>query len=202
MPSYAKEMIGKKFGNLRIIERAGSNKHGMAMWLCKCDCGASYVAEGCRLRKGNTKSCGCLKKTHAIKHHDSGSSEYWAWVGAKDRCNNPNSKHYKDYGGRNVTMCASWQNSYENFLRDMGRKPSTEYSLDRVNVNGNYEPSNCRWATPEEQANNRRDNNKILYRGKSQTLSRWSRELNLNLKTLDKRYRKGDRGDYLFRPAS
>lgn len=152
--------IGKIFGRLTVIEFNGRNKHNNLLFLCKCSCGKIISVMGCKLRDGNTKSCGCLnkyivKKVNS-KHGDSFSVEYKTWCRMKNRCYNKNNPKYKYYGGRGITVCDRWLNSYENFLEDMGRKTTTKHTLDRINVNGNYEPSNCKWSTWKEQANNKR----------------------------------------------
>lgn len=134
-------------------------------FLCQCDCGEFIIVNLNHLKSGNTKSCGCLNKEKRklpklIKHQESNKRrtvEYNTWVSMKQRCYNINCKDYKNYGGRGIKICDRWLNSYENFLKDMGRRP-IGYSIERLNVNGNYEPINCKWATKLEQNNNRRLN--------------------------------------------
>ena len=193
---------GTRFGLLTIISQAETRKtsNGTARYyLCKCDCGAMKTISSCSLRAGLSKSCGCLRKQLAsirgTRHGDSkgGGSwtpEYRAWHALRGRCNNPKNPKYKDYGGRGITVCERWD-VFANFLADMGRKPSAIHSIDRIDVNGNYEPGNCRWATRKEQANNCRSNHEITFQGRTKNLTQWSEETGLPYLTLLMRIRRG-----------
>jgi hypothetical protein len=155
------DLTGRKYCRLIVIGLSGKkNKTNHLLWTCKCVCGKLIECAGTSLNSGNTKSCGCLANELSSirnhKHGDINSKEYRAWFNAKQRCTNPKNNRYKDWGGRNIKMCDRWLNSYENFLSDMGRAPTKRHSIDRINNDGDYEPSNCKWSTPYEQANNKR----------------------------------------------
>lgn len=157
------DLKGKRFGRWNVEGYAGSDGRN-AMWRCVCDCGAKNAVRASHLKGGISKSCGCLSRevarAHATKHGEvingSRSPEYLAWQSMRSRCRNPNNKRFQEYGGRGIAICERWE-IFENFLADMGRKPSPRHSLDRYpNNDGNYEPGNCRWATATEQNRNRR----------------------------------------------
>lgn len=159
------ELAGKRFGKLCVLRRAPVPRDKLgAWWHCQCDCGRSSIHKGSDLASERINSCGCLltawrKKKGAMsaKHSYSrrGNKTYAAWCAMRQRCFDKNSHNYKDYGGRGITVCGRW-NEFKNFLADMGEAPPG-LSLDRYpNNDGNYEPTNCRWATAKEQANNRR----------------------------------------------
>lgn len=171
-------MVGKKYNRLIVIKESDRSLTDKIRWLCKCDCGNYTIVQGSNLRSGHVKSCGCLsKESTAIRsttHGMYGSPTHKAWIGMKARCNNPNIKHFKHYGGRGIKVCKQW-NKFESFYKDMGEKPEG-LTLERIDTNGNYEPSNCKWATWKEQERNRTNNRLITYRGKTQCLAAWAEE--------------------------
>jgi len=164
-----KDITGQRFGRLLVKHCVGSDKKHQALWVCSCDCGNAFIACGFRLRSGIVKSCGCLRRevsaararitsrTHGHALKDNHTPEYDVWASMIYRCTNPNHPAWKYYGGRGISVCERWRHSFENFLSDMGFRPTDKHSIDRFpNNDGNYERSNCRWATMKEQAANRR----------------------------------------------
>lgn len=161
-------LSGQRFERLVVLERRGS-KWGKSLWLCRCDCGGEALVTGNDLREARTSSCGCLRAESArrcgaladgtanIKHRGTldHPAEYHVWKTMRQRCMNPRNQDFAEYGGRGITVCERW-NDFANFIADIGQRPSSKHSIDRKNNQGNYEPSNCQWATATEQANNRR----------------------------------------------
>lgn len=149
-----------------------------------------------RVARGEAKYCSrrcqaTSKRTHGEGRGPTKSAEYMAWSSMKSRCLKPATKGYHWYGGRGITVCDAWQDSYDAFLQDMGRRPSPKHSLDRINPNGDYEPTNCRWATWTEQARNRRDNHVLALNGISRLLVEWSELLGISRMVIRARLRKG-----------
>lgn len=178
-------LSGNKYGKLTVISFEGLSPDYRAQWLCKCECGKIKIFTSQILKNPKTKSCGCSR---GESHGESNSKEYKSWYSIKQRCTNPKSKHYRHYGGRGIKMCSQWHNSFIAFLRDMGKAPSITHSIDRVNNNGNYEPSNCRWATVKEQMNNMSTNRLIEFKGETKTMAQWCEYLNLNYKKIKARF--------------
>lgn len=152
-----KDLSGFRLGQLTVVDRDERRAAHGTWWNCMCDCGASTSVRSDHLRSGRIVSCGCYRSTRSVHGHASGgvpSPTYQSWRAMRMRCTQPSYREFSYYGGRGVTVCRSWS-EFSNFLADMGERPEGR-TLDRINVNGNYEPGNCRWATPEEQSANRR----------------------------------------------
>lgn len=145
---------GDKFGRLEVIEK-GYKKNNHWYYKCRCECGNTVFINGSKLNNGNTKSCKCLRKEMVTKHRLIGSPEYQSWQSMIQRCINPNNSSYDNYGRRGISVCPDWLNSFEKFYMDMGKRPRG-LTLERINNDGNYKPSNCKWATRIEQSRNKR----------------------------------------------
>ena len=172
-----KDIIGQVFGRLTVISLCKDRSSGgSALWLCKCDCGNTPIVSSPRLTGGRTRSCGCLRKEtpNRLKHGKSLSKEYLVWKSMKTRCLNKND--YDGYLARGIMIDPLWVNSFEQFYTDMGTCPDG-MSIDRIDNNGDYEPSNCRWADSLTQNNNTRKNMFVTYGGATLTYSQWSRRL-------------------------
>lgn len=154
------DFIGKQYGRLTVEKKNGRNKWGIQMYDYLCECGNRINTDKSSVKNGRTVSCGCYAKEVTSKHRKThgltNTKEYKIWEAMKRRCNSPKCKGYCNYGGRGIKVCDSWD-KFENFLHDMGERPSDKHQLDRVDNNGNYEPSNCKWVLPYENANNRRN---------------------------------------------
>jgi hypothetical protein len=166
------ELNQAKFGKLTVI--GSFRQNGRIYLTCRCDCGTVKRLYSGHVLTGKTKSCGCLRRTHGNSTHP--TPEYAAWREMRDRCKRETHHAFDKYGGRGITVCDRWE-TFQAFLQDMGPRPSNTHSLDRIDVNGNYEPSNCRWATDEEQRNNKRTNVFLELDGKRMTIAQWSRFL-------------------------
>ena len=188
----AKEEIGNSYGRLTVIKRANNNKHRQAVWLCRCICGNELLVVGSALRKGHTKSCGCLNdevrratcKKRSTTHGMTHTRLYVCWVKMKQRIQNPNDNRFSYYGGRGISLCSEW-NKFEAF-RDwaLANGYNDKLTIDRIDNNGPYSPANCRWVSMDVQANNKRGNVFLEYMGKKQTIAQWARDLKIKVPTL------------------
>lgn len=189
----AHDLKGKRFHSLVVVDRCNiKSPSGKVQWVCECDCGACLNVVTQNLINGNTKTCGCGKVERARqqglknrKHGLTKTIEYKTWVNMKGRCLNPKYENYPNYGGRGIRVCNRWLNSFELFLKDMGPRPSPAHSIDRKDPDGDYEPDNCRWATIEEQCNNKRASKKYLLDGESFSVAQLSRKFNIPYSTLE-----------------
>jgi len=196
------DLTGQRFGRLIVQGRSDKPTSTRIYWDCLCDCGTVKAIQSAHLRSRTegTKSCGCLmieaakitgsnSATHGHRKRGNTTSTYECWKAAKSRCENPNDKQYKNYGGRGIKFCERW-GEFENFLADMGECPPG-LTLDRINNDGNYEPGNCRWATWKEQARNTRRNRLITFRGETKCVAEWAEVVGLNTYTLWSRLKVG-----------
>lgn len=185
MPSI-KDLTGERFNQLLVIRRA-ENQGRRVMWVCRCDCGGEIVTRGHSIQTGHTVSCGCvgLKRLsdHRYTHGKYGSRAYGIWQGMKSRCYSPGNTSYRIYGGRGISVCQEWRESFEAFYRDMGDPPEG-FSIDRKDPDKNYCLENCRWASSFDQARTKRSNIHVSWRGEDRVLEDWATHLNINIATL------------------
>lgn len=188
------DLTGRKFGRLTVIARA-ENKGEIVFWLCECECGKVRVVQGCSLRSGRTKSCGCLQKEKVAKMHETHGQAcgnhtriYKIYHKIKGRCTKENDSCYKEYGGAGITLCDEWLNDFRTFYEwAMANGYADNLTIDRIDGTKGYSPDNCRWATYKVQNNNTSRNHLITYNGKSQTMAQWAEEMGINYGTLSAR---------------
>lgn len=178
-------LVGEPFGKWTVVEVLTSNRR-----ICVCECGTLRVVAAKTLVKGDSTCCGCVRGKRPADPLRQ-RPEYKTWIGMRVRCTYPSTKCYPNYGGRGIKVCQRWEESYEAFFEDMGPKPSPEHTIDRIDNDGDYELGNCRWATWEEQANNKSTSRMLVADGRSQTLARWCRELGIDDATVATRLRAG-----------
>lgn len=168
---HSLDLTGNRFGRLVVAGKAATKgKRGEIYWVCTCDCGNERNVRANQLTRGITKSCGCLQREAVTHHGMTGLPTFKSWESMKQRCLNQNAPDYGNYGKRGIQVCERWVNSFDSFLVDMGVRPAGT-TLDRIDPNGNYEPSNCRWATIKTQNNNQRVTKRYLFNGKEMTVS-------------------------------
>lgn len=178
MGKKAEDISGCRFGKLLVIRRCGSDKNRNSLWECLCDCGNVRIVAKRLLTDGRAKSCGCSRFIHGKSNK--GYRLYNIWTGMRKRCNHPSYSRYSDYGGRGIQICEDW-NSFANFERwalDNGYRD--DLTIDRVNVNGDYEPNNCRWATWKQQQNNRRSTHFLTMNNETHSIEQWSKIVNIS----------------------
>ena len=184
-------LLDQRFGRLVVLESASDNKRGKPRWVCKCDCGNEKIIEGRNLSGKLTKSCGCLQIESKTTHGMFGTSEYNTWHSLKVQITNSNSKKFEYYDKNNIKMCERWLESFENFYEDMGDRTSDKHVLSRINNDGNFELSNCKWATKKEHSNNRKNTKYLNIDGKTKPSSIWSEISGTKYSILHGRLRRG-----------
>lgn len=189
------DLTGQKFGRLTVISIAERKKGYGVYWLCKCECGNETITSTGHLKSGHTKSCGCLQKERAKeynqKHCQTYTRMYYIWISMKGRCYNNNNNAYKNYGKRGIKICDEWLNNFEKFYEwSINNGYTDELTIDRIDVNGNYTPENCRWVDRITQANNTTRNKFLTYNNETKTLAQWCNILNLNYHTIKRRLNK------------
>ena len=192
MPPF-QDLTNKRYSRLKVLTRAKS-RNKRIYWNCICDCGNNVIVEAYSLKTGRIKSCGCYRsekrfKYPLIKHKTkmipvTSHPLFTNYHGMKNRCYNKNLPRYKDWGGQGIIVSKEWLQSFEQFCKDMGNRPSITHSIERIDNTKGYSKQNCVWATPKEQANNQKSNLNLTYKGKTQTLAHWAHEYNLKYHAL------------------
>lgn len=197
------DLTGKRFGRI-FVESYFGHKGKKVAWNCVCDCGNKFVTVSCHLKDGHTTSCGCYRHEREIeaniKHGKRKTRLYTIFATMKQRCYDKNNPNYKNYGARNIKICDDWLNDFMQFYKwAISNGYTDKLTIERINVNGNYEPKNCKWIPPELQAQNRTTNIRITFNGETDILSNWCKNLGLNYKTIHERLRKGWKVDKAFK---
>lgn len=186
MSKKVPDLTGEQFGRWTVLQCAGRGKHGELQYKCRCECGTERIIRRSSLTSGNSKSCGCLSKDIAKKlntsHGATHTRLYRIWAGIIQRCCNSRKRYeWEKYGGRGISVCDEWKNSFENFQKwALSNGYNEHLSIDRIDVNRGCFPENCRWATAKEQGNNTRSCRKITYKGKTKTMRGWEEEMGLS----------------------
>lgn len=182
-----KDLEGQIFGRLTVLGFLGI-KGTNSMWLCKCECGNISHKVGTTILRGLIVSCGCFQREQSSKrlrtHGMTNTPEFETWHSMLSRCRLPSVPNFHRYGGRGITVCERWQDSFENFYADMGDRPTSKHSIERRDNDGDYTPENCYWGTEEEQQNNKSGTKRVVYQGESLSIAQWSRKLGINRHTL------------------
>ena len=181
-----KDLTGQRFNRWTVIGYVG-NPSGRTRWLCRCDCGREKIVLGRTLTNGSSTCCGCSRRTHGMKR----TPEYNSWQAIRARCYNKKRSSYPHYGGRGITVCPRWRESFEAFYEDMGPRPSPNHSINRIDNDGPYSPDNCEWANDKEQANNRRDNINVTFNGLTLNITQWGKKLGISRTLIGNRLRDG-----------
>lgn len=194
IPTYKgfRSILGLWFGRLHVISYAGREGY-FHLWNCRCLCGRLVVVRQNNLETKHTKSCGCvnIEKPPRARHRGSHSPEWDSWQHMKRRCENSKDASYHNYGGRGIRVCKRWLESFDNFIADMGKRPTAGHTLERKNNNGHYTPENCRWATRLEQASNTRRSHRITVNGVTLTIEQWARHTGISSKAIHRRIQIG-----------
>lgn len=193
----AQNILGKSFGESIVVGYLGRSKKG-SVWTLRCICGNTYIASTGALNEGKHKHCGCKYVNPAQTHKMSNTKRYGQWLTMKYRCINPKSTEYHRYGGRGIKICERWL-KFENFWEDMGSTYKSGLTIERINTNGNYEPSNCKWATYDEQSRNKRNNHWIEYNGERKLKKDWAADFGVNYMCINVLLKKGYTFDQIYK---
>ena len=189
------DLTGQKFGRLTIIKVSHRDKNRQYHWVCKCKCGNEKIVLGNCLKNGTTRSCGCYNQEKRIermtKHGKTDTRLFIIWRNMKNRCYNPKNNAYKSYGNRGITVCNEWQEFKPFYDWAINNGYTDDLTIDRIDVNGNYEPSNCRWVDKKVQANNRQYNRLVTYKNETHTVTEWAEKLKIKEHTIYARLNKG-----------
>lgn len=210
------DLSGQHFGKLTVIRhfssemgRLSGREHRIDRWLCRCECGEERIARSDTLKRGTSYQCRtCANRTISERRISHGqatrirgvTSEYSTWSGMIARCYNSSNLAYANYGGRGITVCDEWRGSFGKFYADMGPRPSSNHSLDRIDNDGNYSKNNCRWASRDQQGTNKRTNVRISFNGENLTATEWSKKTGIKMGTIIQRLKSGRSLEEVFSP--